>query len=178
MRRAPPARILLPTDKTTARDIRECRGLAIAQRHINVLAPSGLPSAQESRHDGITGVESCGEIRDRYTDLHRRAIPTTRNVHQPKLSFDHDIVTGAIRVGASLTISCDTCIDEPWVNVAQGGVVQPILGKAARQIILNQDIAFGDQLVQDLYALWMLKGETKRLLVSVHREEVSRFAWS
>jgi hypothetical protein len=41
----PSPRVLLPTDQATARNVRQRRGLAITQSHINVLALARLGSA-------------------------------------------------------------------------------------------------------------------------------------
>jgi hypothetical protein len=82
-------------------------------------------------------------------------------MHQAKLGFNHNIVSGAAGVRASLAIPCDTGVNQSRIDVAQSGVVHIVLGKAAWQIVLNQDVTFRSQLMQYLYTLRVLEREAE-----------------
>jgi hypothetical protein len=133
-----------------------------------VLAPARLCAAQQRGHDAIAGIETCSQIRDGDANLDRRPVTLTGDVHQAKLGFDHDIVASTIRVRARLTISGDGGVYQAGVYFAQRLVVQRVLLQRAGQVVLDEDVAFCHELVQNVNALFVLEGEPNRLFVPVH----------
>jgi hypothetical protein len=178
MCRPPPSRVLLSADKTAAGNVGQRRGLTVAERYINVLPSSRLCSRKQGGHDGVGGVQARRQISDCHTHLYGRPISASSNVHQTKLGLDHDVVAGPARVRTSLAIARNTRVDETRADLAQGSVIHIVLGQTARKIILNEDIAFCGQLVQDVDALGVLKRQAQRLLVAIDGEEICRLARS
>ena len=147
MRRAPATGILLAADKAAARDIGERGGLAVAERHIDVLAAARLGPQEQSSHDAVAGVQASGEVRDCDADLGWRRIPVARNVHQPELGLDHDVVARSLLVRSRLPISRDGRVHEARVDPLHRLVVQSILLQRPGEVILYQDVALRRQLM-------------------------------
>lgn len=68
-----------------------------------------------------------------------------------RLRFDHDIVSGAVLVWACLSVACDTCIDEAWIDFMDAFEVHAILLQRTWEIVLHQHIAILGESMQDVY---------------------------
>lgn len=154
---SPAASVSFAADETAARNVGERGCLTIAQGHVEVLALAALAPAEESGHDAVAGVQAGCEIRDGDADLDRRAVASTGNVHEAKLGLDHDVVTGAAGVGTGLAVAGDGGVDEAWVDFAERLVVHAVLFQGAGQVVFDENVALGDELVQDVDAILVLK---------------------
>jgi len=168
MSRSPPTRVLLPADKTTAGDISERGGLAIAQSYVDMLSLARPGTAEKCSHDTVASVQPRGQISDSDADLDGRTVPAARDVHQTKLGLHHYVVPRPLGVRARLAIARDRSIDQPWVNLVYRIKVQLVLFERSRDVVLDKDIAPGRQLMQDLDAGWILERKGQRLFVAVH----------
>lgn len=120
---SPATTVLLPTYQTAACNVGQCSCLAVTQRHINVLTLSSPGSRQKCRHDAIASVKASCEVGNSYTDLDGRPISRARDVHEAKLSLDHDIVASAVGVGAGLAVARNRSIDESGIDLPQALIV-------------------------------------------------------
>ena len=168
MRRSPPPSILLPTNQSRTRNIRQTRRLTITQRHINMLAPPRPPPPNQRRHNTITRIQPRRQIRNRHTHLRRRAIPMSRDMHEPELGLDHDVVARAVGVRACLAVARDAGVDDGGVEGGDGGVVHAVFFEGAGEVVLDEDVAVFGEAVEDVYACWVGEGETYGLLVAVY----------
>lgn len=145
MLRSPPPRIRLPGHEHRARDVRQRRHLAVAQRDVDVLPLARLLPREQRRHHGVARVQSRGQVRDRDADLDGRPVARARDVHEPELSLDHDVVAGALAVGSGLAVAGDGGVDELRVELAEGGVVERVLGEGAGDEVLYEDVDGSDE---------------------------------
>jgi hypothetical protein len=123
------------------------------------MLPPPRPCPREQRcHDAITSIQPRGQIRHSNSHFHGRAVAGPRDVHEPKLGLDHDVVASSIRVRTRLAVTRDGSIYEPRVDAPQRLVVHAVLLQRPREVILDEDVALGGQPVQDLDALLMLEG--------------------
>lgn len=157
MRRPPPARVLLSTYQTAARNVGERSGLAVAQRDVEVLTPARLLPGEQRRHDAVAGVQARRQVRDGDADLDGRPVPRARNVHQAELGLNHNVIAGPVGVGTRLSVPRDAGIDERRIDLGGRGVVQFVLFERAGEVVLDQDVALCHELVQDLHASWVLE---------------------
>lgn len=170
MCRAPPSTIWLPTYQRRARHIRQCCNLAITECHIDVLSLTGPCSSQQRRKDRIGCIESSCKIGDRNADFHWWSVPRAGNMHKTHLCLNHNIVACSALVGASLAVAGDTRIYQAAVDLTNRLVVHVVFLESIGKIILHQDIAVLDELVQDPDSGRLLEGETNRFLVPVYLE--------
>lgn len=164
---APSARVFPPADETAAGNVGQRGRLAVAQGHVEMLALAALASSEQRGHDAVARVQARGQIRDGDAHLDGRPVALAGDVHQSEFRLDHDVVAGPIRIRARLAVAGDGGIYQARIDLAHRFVVHGVFLQRPREIILNQNVTFGDQLVQDIHALFMLKGQTKRLFVSV-----------
>ena len=167
MRRAPSPRVFLPANQAAACNVGQCCCLAVAQSNVDVLAPACPRPAEERRHDAVAGVQAGGEVRDGHADLDGWPVSLSRDVHQAELCLDHDVVSCPVSVRACLPVTCDGGVDQTGIDFTERLIVHVIFLERPREIVLDEDIAFCHKLVQNVYPFLMLKGQTKRLLVSV-----------
>lgn len=65
--------------------------------------------------------------------------------------FDHNIVSGSRAVGPFLAIASDAGIDDVRVDSGNTVVVHVVLLQGAREVVLHEDVAFFDELVENVY---------------------------
>lgn len=138
----PTSRVLLAADQRRTSKVCQRRNLAVTQRGVDVLAAAGACSGNQRGHDSILCVQTRSQIGHRNTYFDRRAVTSTRDVHQAHLCLNHDIVARPVPVGTRLTVPSDACIDKSRVDFSQCLVVQSILLEASGEVVLNQNIAF------------------------------------
>lgn len=80
-------------------------------------------------------------------------------MHQTHFCLDHNVVTGAVTVWPCLPISRDAGVYQLGIEGTQCFVVHAVLFEVSRKVVLDQDITFLGQLVQDLHALFMGEGD-------------------
>lgn len=132
-----PPPILLPRYQRGAGNICQSGDLAVAERHIYMLSAARHAARNKRRHDGITRPQTCGHVCHRDAHLYRRAIGLARDVHQPELGLNHDVVAGAGGVRACLPIARDGGVDQSRVGGGERGVVQPVSRQCAREVVLD-----------------------------------------
>lgn len=122
MRSPPPPRILLPRNQHALAHIRQRRDLAITQTNIQMLSfplPTclfivrfnTLTPRPQRRKNTLHSIQPGRQIRNRNTNLHRRAIPTPSQMRKPELRFDHDVESGTVAVRACLAVARDGGVD-------------------------------------------------------------------
>lgn len=156
---SPSAGVSLAANETAAGNVCESRSLAIAQSDINVLALAALASSQQSCHDAVAGVQTSCQVCDGDADLDGRTIASASDVHEAKLGLDHDVVSCTAGIGTGLAITGNRGVDEAWVDLAKSLIVHAVLFQGAGQVIFYENIAFGNELVQNIDAILVLKRE-------------------
>lgn len=129
---SPSAGIFLSTDKATGGNVCQCSHLTITQCNINMLSSSTSCPGNNRRHDTVARVQSCRKIRNGNSYLDRWPISTSSDMHQPKFSLNHDIISSSVRVWSSLAIASNRSIYQAWVDLRERPVVHPILLQTAR----------------------------------------------
>lgn len=124
-----------------------------------MLPPPRPSPRKQRRHDAVTRIQPRREIRHRDAYLDRFPVAAAGDVHQPELGLDHDVVARAVRVGPRLAVARDGGVDEARVDGAEGVVVHFILFEGAGEVVLYEDVALRDELVEDLCAGWVLEVE-------------------
>ena len=175
MRSPPPPRVWLPTHKHRARNVRQRGDLAIAQRRVNMLPLARACSRKQRRHNGVTRVQPCRQIRDRNPHLDRRTISAARDMHEPHLRLNHDVVACFATVGPGLAVAGDAGIDEGGVDGGEGGVVEGVLGEGVGKVVFYENIALLGEGVKDGDAGGMLEGEGEGFFVAVYLVEECKF---
>lgn len=161
MCRAPSPSILLATDEATAGNIGQGRSLTVTQGDVQMLPFARLLTAKKSSHDGVARVQTRSQICDSYTDLDGGAITGAGDVHQAKFRLHHHIIACPLRVRSALAVSGDGGIDQGRVDFVDGIEVQAVLFQGSRDVILDKDVALGRQLVENVYAGRILKGQAQ-----------------
>lgn len=148
---SPPApRIRLSAYQSRACDVAEGRYLAVAERHVDVLALARLPSRDQRGHDRVARVQPRRQIRHRHAHLHRRTIPRARDVHETHFGFDHDVVASAGAVRARLAVACDAGVDQTGVQGVDGGKVHVVFLKGVGEVVLHEYVGGFGEGVEDL----------------------------
>ena len=86
-----------------------------------------LASPQQCRHDAVASIQTCRQIRHRHADLDWRTVTSPSDVHEAKLCFNHDIVTGSVGIGPCLSVAGDGRVYKGWVDLAECCIVHAIL---------------------------------------------------
>jgi hypothetical protein len=68
-------------------------------------------------------------------------------MHESKLGFDHDVEAWPVTVRTCLTVSRNTRIDQTWVDLADGGVVEVIFLQRTREVVFNEDVTAAGELL-------------------------------
>ncbi|MNZ89686.1 hypothetical protein D3C78_1086210 [compost metagenome] len=144
-----------------------------------MLAEAGLLAVrQRAEHRGAR-VQAGEDVGQRHADLHRPgallAGGAPGQAHQPAEALDHEVVAGALGVGAVLAEAGDRAVDQPRVDLFQTGVVEAVGGQAADLEILQQDVRLQGQLADDALALLAGEVDGQRLLVAVGAQVIGRF---
>lgn len=86
MRRPVPARVALARDEARHGDVGQAGHLAVAQRHVDVLAPPRARPRQQRREHRVARVQARRQVRDRYAYFDRRAVALARDVHESEFA--------------------------------------------------------------------------------------------
>ena len=65
------------------------------------------------------------------------------------LRLDHDVVASLLPQRSRLTVSRDTCVDDARIDLRDALVVHAVLLERIWEVVLDQYIAFLDELMQD-----------------------------
>lgn len=168
MSSAPSAGIFVPTYKATTGNVGQSSCLAVTKSHVQMLSPARLVTGKQRCHDAVACVQTRCQIRHGHADFHWRPVPGASNVHQSEFSLDHDIVACSLRVRAVLSISGDGSIDETRIDLVYGVKVQLVLLQRPRNVILNKNVTFLGESVQNIDTRGILEGQSQGLLVAVH----------
>lgn len=120
-----------------------------------------LLTAEKSSHDGVARVQTRSQICDSDTNLDWGAITGAGDVHQAEFRLHHHIITCSLRVRAALAVPGDGGIDQGRVDFVDSVEVQAVLLQCSRDVILDKDVALGRQLVENVYAGRILKGQAQ-----------------
>src|SRR6266480_4303410 len=99
-----------------------------------------------------------------------------RDVHEPGLALDDQVVTRAVRLRPGLAEARDRAVDEPRVELRQGTVAQAELRHRPGTEVLEEDIALSHERRHDPAPLRRLEVQGDALLAPVDRHEVGGFA--
>ena len=102
-----------------------------------MLAPARFHPGQQRRLHRIATVQTRRQVRDRDADLDGRPIARAGDVHEPKLGLYHDIVAGALAVGARLPVARHAGVNQARVQLAERVVVELIFGQRAGNKVLD-----------------------------------------
>jgi len=89
MRSAPSTCIGLPSDQYRTCNVRQTCGLAVAQRHVDVLPFPGLCAAEQGGQYGVGGVKAGRKVGNGDTDFNGWAIARPSDMHKAELAVDH-----------------------------------------------------------------------------------------
>lgn len=166
--RSPPApRIRLSAYQSRARDIAEGRHLAIAERHIDMLALPRLPPRDQRGHDGVARVQPRRQIRHRHSHLHGWPIPRARDVHETHFGFDHDVVASAGAVRARLAVSRDAGVDQTRIQGVDGGKVHVVFFEGVGEVVLHQYVGGLGEGMEDFLTGFRGEGEPDGFFVAI-----------
>ena len=98
------------------------------------------------------------------------------DAHQPAHALEHEVVAGARRVGPGLAEAGDRAVDQPRVQRAQAGIVEPVLGQRADLVVLDHDVALLGQRADQRLAFGRGQVAGDRFLAAVGRQEVGRIS--
>ena len=98
---------------------------------------SSPPKRRENGDGGIDAGEDVG-IGD--ADLLRLALGLAGQVHDAAHALDHQVVAGAMRIGAVLPKPGDRAIDEPRIDLSQALVVESVLLQSVDLEVLDEHI--------------------------------------
>ena len=107
-------------------------------------------------------------------DAGRRAVGVAGQIHEAAHALRHQIVAGALGVGAVLAEAGHRAIDQPRVFRRQALVVEAELGEPADLEILDQHVRALGQLVHDAAAFLVLEVGFDRTLAAVGGMEIGR----
>lgn len=148
--------------------------MAVAERHVDVLAFACLPSCDQGGHDRVAGVQPRCQIRHRHSHLHRRTVPRARDVHETHFGFDHDVVASARAVGPGLAVACDAGVDQTGIDGVDGGKVHVVFLESVGEVVLHEYVGcFGEGVEYPLTG-FRGEGEADGFLVSIDLPETIR----
>jgi hypothetical protein len=173
MRGSPSASVGLSTDQGTAGKVGQSGGLAVAERYVDVLTPAGPEATQQCCLDRVCCVQAGREIGHGDTDLDRRSVTLAGDVHQTKLGLDHDVVARSLAVRPRLSVSGDRSVDDAGVDLLERYVVQVVFGERSGQVVFDDNVAGGSDLLEDGLTLWRLEVESERLFVTIYLGKIS-----
>ena len=107
-------------------------------------------------------------------DAGRRAVRHAGQVHEAAHALRHQVVAGALGVRPVLAEAGDRAIDQPRAFGAQALVVEPELGEPADLEVLDQDVGFGRQLLDDALAFLAFEVDFDRALAAIGGMEIGR----
>lgn len=163
----PPAGVFLPADETATGDICQRRRLAVAESNVQMLSPAGLLARKQGGHDTIASVQSSREIRHRNAYFYWGPVSRAGNVHQAEFGFNHNVISSPLRVRTRLAIASDGCINQRRVDLVYRVEIQIVLFQRSWYVVLDKDVTLCSELVEYIYASWILKGESQGLFVAV-----------
>lgn len=161
MRSSPAPSIPLPRNKHRLAHIRQRRNLAITQTDIQML-PFPFPfstTLPKRRKNTLHSIQPRRQIRHRNTNLDRWTIPTSRQMRKPELRFDHHIEARPRAVRPCLAVPRDRGIDQARVNGREGGVVERVFFEGVGEVVLDEDVCFACEAVQDFLAPGVVERE-------------------
>ena len=124
---------------------------------------------------GGGGIHAADDVGDPDADLHRLAFRLAGQAHDAAKALGHQIIPGAMRVGAGLPEAGDRTIDQPRLDCPHGRVIQPIFRQSPNFEILHQDVAFFRQFADRCSTLWVSDIHRDRTFVAIGRQVISAF---
>ena len=112
----------------------------IHQRGIDVAALAGLLALRQRGQDADHRIEAGEDVGDRHADAGRRAVRHAGQIHHAAHALRHQIVAGALGVGAVLAEAGHRAIDQTRIFRRQALVVEAELGEPADLEILDQHV--------------------------------------
>jgi hypothetical protein len=97
------------------------------------------------------------------------------HMHEACLGLDDHVIARCLGVGARLSVTRHTGIDESWVDAVTVVPAEAHRCELAGDVILDEDVRVRDELLHDAQALGLFKVDGDGPLVAVHSEEVRRF---
>ena len=126
------------------------------------------------------GVQPGEDIGQRHADLHRTGaflvVGAPGEAHQAAQALDHEVIAGALGIGAGLAEAGDRTVDQLRVDLLQRFIVEAIGLEPADLEVLQQDVGLGRQFANDALAFRLGEVHRHRLLVAVGRQVVGRLA--
>src|SRR5687768_5910704 len=117
------------------------RDCAIQQGQVERIAMARFAPRLQTGQDANDGIEAGHDVRDRHSDLGRRALFWSGDLHQATQGLNGEIVARYFRPGAGPAEPRDGTNDEPWVYGVQRFRSQPQLRRAGGQKVLEHDVA-------------------------------------
>ncbi len=154
--------------------------LHVEQGHIDVLADAADVAVGEGGEHRGGGVQPGEDIGQRHADLHRTGaflvVGAPGEAHQAAQALDHEVIAGALGIGAGLAEAGDRTVDQLRVDLLQRFIVEAIGLEPADLEVLQQDVGLGRQFANDALAFRLGEVHRHRLLVAVGRQVVGRLA--
>ena len=125
----------------TMRLVGEHRGLHVEEREVDVLpaaAALALIERRQHRHRGVHAAHQVGHgDPGPERPAARLAVGVAGDAHQPAHGLGHEVVAGAVLVGAGLAETGDRAIDQALVEGLEVLIAEPVTGEAADLVILH-----------------------------------------
>ena len=113
----------------------------VSRSAMSIWQPSPVSSRRRSAARIATvGIDAGEDVGIGDADLLRLAVRLAGQVHDAAHPLDHQVVAGAVRIGAVLAEAGDRAIDEPRIDLPQALVVEAVLLQPADLEVLDHDI--------------------------------------
>ena len=89
--------------------------LRIEQGNLDSLAFGATAYGIERGQDAVGGKHAGGQVGDRDADLHRRAVLSPRDTHDPAFCLDREVKARQCGLGAVVRVAADGAVDEVWI---------------------------------------------------------------
>ncbi len=141
---------------------------AVVQRHLDQAPAPRSAALEQRRQHGLAGVHAGHQVHHGDTELQRRRARLAVERHEAGLALDHQVVAGALGLGAAGVVAGHGAVDEVGLEGLELLVAQAQLLGAAGLEVVDHHVALRQQLVDDLQPLGTLQVEGDGPLVAVH----------
>ena len=148
------------------------RQAAVIQRHLDQPALARALAPEQRRQHGLGGIHAGHQIDHGHAELERWLLRFPIQRHQPGLALDHQVVAGALGLGARSVVARNGAVDQAGLERLELLIAQAQLLGAAGLEVVQHHIALRQQVVDDLQAFGALQIHGDGPLVAVHRAVV------
>ena len=146
----------------------------LVDRRVDHLPLAGLVAVLQRHQCAEAGVGGGERVTDRKAGPAGRAIRLAHDIAHAAHRLADAAIAGAVRIGAGLAIAGHADHDQPLVDRAQRLVIQTPFFQRAGTEILEQEVGFLDQPLDDRLAFLFSQVQRDRLLVAADHRKPER----